>query len=86
MHFLNIIRYSVVKVTKLWRDKDILEKILGPQTPYLCVSLMKGIVLLLQLCFSLLKSADCEKKKEIHTLTQGTDGKNAPSNCSTDYE
>lgn len=33
---------------------------------YLSVSLMKSVVLLLELCFSLLESADCEggKKEE----------------------
>lgn len=36
--------------------------------PHLCVSLMKSIVLLLELRFSLLKPADCEgRKKQKHT-------------------
>lgn len=40
-----------------------------PRPAYLRVSLMKGVVLLLELCFSLLKSADCIEK-ETHTITQ----------------
>lgn len=46
--------------------------------PHLCVSLMKSIVLLLELCFSLLKPDDCEgRKKQKHTHLKHLE----PSSC-----